>query len=617
MHDLCSEAKRRYYNEKVNAAESDSKELFRVASSLLRKPKGTSLPSHTSEKDLANKFGKYFGDKISKIRDDLVENLENITEVGEVDSPCSIPVMESFTQISESELEKIVLKGNSKSCALDPMPTSLVKRMLPVLLPTICSIVNKSIMEFTMPNAVKEAIVKPLKKKPSLDKEDQKNFRPVSNLPFIGKLIETVVIDQIDTHLSKYHLHEPLQSAYTPGHSTETAIVKVTNDVLRALDNRQCVYLVLLDLSAAFDTIDHQVFLSRLREDYGIAGGVADWMESYLTNRSQCIDINGTYSDKIKLEYGFPQGSKIGPFGFKLYTKPLAAIAQKHGVNLHLYADDTQLYLPFDPQNSKSAMEQMEACIVEIQLWMANNFLSLNAGKTEFIIFGTQNDVMEVSEWTVSVGEKEVLPSMTVRNIGAMLDSALSMKSHIDSVTRSCYIQIRNLSKIRKYLSEDSAKTLSHAFVTSRLDSMNSILYDVPKTKTNRLQNIQNHVARIIKQKHKSCHITPIKIDLHWLPIEYRIQFKMLLLVYKSLHGKGPAYLASMLEPYRPSLNLRSKAQLRLRVPLVHKKYGDRAFSVAGPKLWNALPMSLKTCSSVNSFKKNLKTYLFKQAYKV
>ena len=469
-----------------------------------------------------------------------------------------------------------------------------------------------------MPSALKEAIVIPLKKKPSADKEKFTNFRPVSNLPFIGKLIEQVVIDQINHHLSKNNLHEPLQSAYTPNHSTETAVIKVTNDILRALDERQCVYLVLLDLSAAFDTIDHQVFLLRLREDCGVSRGVADWMEYYLSNRTQSIDIYGTLSDKVKLDYGFPQGSKIGPFGFKLYTKPLVAIAQKHGVSLHLYADDTQLYLPFDPQNSKFAMEQMEACITEIKLWMANNFLKLNDDKTEFIMFGSQHDLAGVSERILSVGDERVLLSTTVRNIGAMLDSTLTMIPHINNITKTCYFQIRNLSKIRKYLSKDSTKTLTHAFVSSRLDIMNSLLYDVPKTHTKKLEYIQHHAARVIEQVHRSCPITPILKELHWLPVEYRSKYKILLLVYKSLHGKGPDYLASMLKEYQQDhYTLRSSAQVLLRQPSVHKKYGDRAFSVAGPRLWNALPLSLKLSPSVDSFKKGLKTYLFKKAFKV
>ena len=207
---------------------------------------------------------------------------------------------------------------------------------------------------------------------------------------------------------------------------------------------------------------------------------------------------------------------------------------------------------------------------------------------------------------------------MTVRNIGAMLDSALTMKSHINSITKSCYAQIRNLSKIRKYLTEDSAKTLAHAFATSRLDNMNSLLFGLPKYLTQKLQNVQNHMARIVKKQRKSSHITPTLIELHWLPVEYRSQYKILLLVFKCLHGKGPAYLASMLEEYQPPRELRSASQFRLSEPpaqAVHKKYGERAFSVAGPRLWNKLPLPLKCSPSVNSFKKALKTHLFKEAF--
>ena len=466
-----------------------------------------------------------------------------------------------------------------------------------------------------MPIALREAIVKPLLKKPSLDKENLKNFRPVSNLPYLGKLIEQVAIDQLDDYLSKHHLYESLQSAYTPNHSTETAMIKITNDILRALDNRQCVYLVLLDLSAAFDTIDHQVFLSRLQEDYGVVGDVAEWMESYLSDRHQSVDINGTVSDKIELKYGFPQGSKIGPFGFKLYTKPLVSIANKYNVNIHLYADDTQIYIPFDPDNSISEMQRMEACIAEIKLWMANNFLKLNDEKTEFIILGSKHDLAKISETTVTVGKKEVLPSTTVRNIGAMLDPALTMTPHVNNVTKSAYYQIRNLSKIRKYLSHEATITLTHAFVTSRLDNMNSLLYDISDLQVKRIQALQNQAARIITKQKKSSHITPTLINLHWLPIKFRIQYKILLTVFKCLHGEGPAYLTSLLEEYHPARSLRSAARSLLREPHVHKKYGDRAFSVAGPKLWNGLPLDIKNSNSVDIFKKNLKTYLFKIAY--
>ena len=130
------------------------------------------------------------------------------------------------------------------------------------------------------------------------------------------------------------------------------------------------------------------------------------------------------------------------------------------------------------------------------------------------------------------------------------------MKSSVNNITKSAYTQVRNLSKLRKYLSEESCKTLSHAFVSSRLDNLNSLLYNIPKSLTKKLQKIQNHAARVVKKEHKNSHITPILFDLHWLPIEFRSQYKILLLVYKCLHGKGPAYLASMLKEYHPPRTL-------------------------------------------------------------
>ena len=262
-------------------------------------------------------------------------------------------------------------------------------------------------------------------------------------------------------------------------------------------------------------------------------------------------------------------------------------------------------------------MLRLEACIAEIKSWMAKNYLKLNDDKTEFIVFGTQNALRSVSEWTVSVGDVEVLPSRTVRNIGAMMDSALTMQPHVHSVIKSCYVQMRNLSKIRKYLTEAAAKSLTHAFVSSRLDNMNSLLFDVPKELLKKLELIQHQAARIVKKESKYCHITPILQDLHWLPIQYRIQFKILLLVYKSIHGEGPAYLASMLEEYRPSRHLRSAGQSRLVEPRVHRKYGERAFSVAGPRLWNELPPHIKRLKTVPSFKSALKTHFFSKAFNV
>ena len=184
-----------------------------------------------------------------------------------------------------------------------------------------------------------------------------------------------------------------------------------------------------------------------------------------------------------------------------------------------LYADDTQLYTSFNPTESTEAIKRMEACIMEVKDWMACNFLKLNDSKTEFIMLGGPADLAKVTTRSVLVGNEEVQPSSTVRDVGAMLDSTLTMNSHINSISKSCFLQIRNLSKIRYYLTEDAAKTLTHAFISSRLDNMNALLYNIPDFQIKRLQLIQNHAARIVMQVKKSCHITPILKELHWLPV--------------------------------------------------------------------------------------------------
>ena len=375
---------------------------------------------------------------------------------------------------------------------------------------------------------------------------------------------------------------------------------------------------MLLDLSAAFDTIDHTVFLSRLESENGVTGDALQWMSSYLTGRQQCVSINSTSSNNINVQFGLPQGSRIGPFGFKLYTKLLPSIARKHGIDIHLYADDTQLYTSFKPEDSEAALERLEACIAEIRIWMETNFLKLNDSKTEFIIFGTEKDLAKVSGWTVTVGNSEMFPSKFVRNIGAFMDSALNMENHISNIIRSCYAQLHSVSKIRRYLTQDSAKTIVNAFVLSRLDNLNSLLYEIPAhNKIDKLQLVQNNAARLIMKERRNDHITPTLIKLHWLPMKYRIKYKVLLLVYKCVIGQAPPYLASLIPPYIPGYSgLRSASSQQREKQRTTRKYGDRAFSNSGPSLWNEIPLELKSSPSLEIFKKDLKTHLFKIAYR-
>ena len=203
--------------------------------------------------------------------------------------------MDIFRVLSEDDVLAIVRKSPTKSCKADPIPTALLKEILPDIAPLLMAVVNKSLQTGIFPDDLKEALVKPQLKKINLDLRE-KNYRPVSNLQFVGKLTERAVTNQLNAHIINNNLMEPMQSAYRARHSTETALVKLKADLLNAIDNKEVVCLVLLDLSVAFDTVDHQILLERLEKRFGFTGLVINWIRSYLTGRSQKVVVGNVKS---------------------------------------------------------------------------------------------------------------------------------------------------------------------------------------------------------------------------------------------------------------------------------------------------------------------------------
>ena len=290
---------------------------------------------------LAETFNKFFIDKILKIRSAIKNSLpQKDVDIKEYIHPILEVNLKSFKPADEDEVRKIISASSNASAIHDPkFPTRLIKDNLDTLAPAITHIVNKSLEEGLFPSNLKHANLTPLLKKENLDKEILKNYRPVSNLPFLSKVIEKFVAAHLRTHLEVNKLWCKMQSAYRPFHSTKSALLCVQNYILSSLNNRKMVALVLLDLSAAFDTIDHEKLLHRLETRFGINGTALDWFRSYLSNRSQAVRINNSLSEKMYLN--FPQGSVLGPILFTLYVAPVADIAKKHGVSHMLYADDT------------------------------------------------------------------------------------------------------------------------------------------------------------------------------------------------------------------------------------------------------------------------------------
>ena len=258
------------------------------------------------------------------------------------------------------------------------------------------------------------------------------------------------------------------------------------------------------------------------------------------------------------------------------------------------------------------------ACVSEVKKWMTDNLLQLNTDRTKFLIIGSRNQLSKKEPESFDAAGDIVDISSSTRNLGIIFDDLLSMNKQVSHLSRICFNDLRNISYIRRYLSLDATKTIVHALIYSRLDYCNSLYYRLPNTQIQRLQCIQNAAARIVLKRRKFYHITPVLIELHWLPLKYRITFKLLLLAYKSLTGQAPLYLAELLKPKILSHhNLRSNDILNTSAIKDSKLCcgGDRAFAVAAPREWNKLPANVRSSQSIEVFKSRLKTHLFMKCF--
>ena len=597
----------------LEEAEGDARKMFSVVDGLLGKESSSPVLPELDSKQAADALSTFFVEKIETIRNGFSES--NSPPV--VDSPFAGTALSDFLPVTEDQLRQIIAKSRPTSCVSDPIPTKLLLDCLDILLPVLVQLMNGCLLSGIVPRSFKAAVIKPLLKKNGLDPNESKNFRPVSNLPYISKLLERVVSQQFVQHLNTHAILDKFQSAYRPGHSCETALLRVLNDVLCSSDCGNVTLLVLLDLSAAFDVIDHDLLLDRLHTEAGIAGTALSWFRSYLSDRTQSVIVQDASSCERILTCGVPQGSVLGPVLFSIYTSQLGRIIDRHGVCRKLFADDTELYRSFrpDPVSEAIAVQAVEACCLEVKAWMASNKLKLNDDKTEAILCGSETNLKKVTLESVTVGNAEIPLSDTVRDLGLILDRSLTMVPHINKVVKTCFFHLRALGQLRPHLNKKTANAVAVSLIQSRLDFCNSCLWGLPQNQLQRLQKVQNTAARIVTRSKKTDHITPVLRNLHWLPVPKRIDHKMLSLAYGCVNDTAPSYLKELIPMHVPSRGLRSSSQSRLRVPSIegHKKksFGARSFECAAPQLWNGLPLVLREANSRESFKRQLKTFLF------
>ena len=517
--------------------------------------------------------------------------------------------------MSQLTVKECILNSAPNSCELDPIPFKLLIECLDSILPSFTDLFNSSFASGIFPQCLKSALIK----KKCLDHNDLNNYRPVSNLCFIAKILVKLVLSQVSSYLNSHNLYNTCQSAYRPGHSTEAALLKVVIDLFLSLDKGNISVLALLDFSSAFDTIDHPILVDLFHTDFGFTDSVLQWCSSYLTDRTHYVSLYNHCSAFTPVHSGVPQGSVLGHILFTMYIKPLSAIIDSHSIIHHSFADDLQLQISAPPDRISELLHSMQSCISDVKAWSSANMPKLNDNKTELMLVTSKRTKhLHSLPTSITMGNAEILFKKSVKNLGFTLDY-LTMNAHVSNIAQTCYFELRRLASIRTFLTSTATATLVSAFALSRIDYSNSQLFGSTHDVTSHLQRIQNNAARVILRLQKSSNITIHLKSLNWLPVKVRSTYKIACLCYHCHSSTAPSYVTDML--HRKPLNTRNTRSSSYTMPLLnrpaHSKatLGDRSFSFASSFVWNSIPNDVRCAPSLSSFKYRLKTYLFHSVY--
>ena len=607
--NLLKTTKREMLSAKVAECKGDAKKLYQLFNNITGKVKENPMPQERSDQELAEEFADYFIHKITNIRDSL-RSIPKYVPTGQV--TCEL---NQFKPVSEDQVKKIIFSLPTKSCELDAIPTHLLKDILPGILPIITRIINLSLQQGTFADLWKTAIVRPQIKKIGQELL-LSNYRPVSNLSFLSKVLEKAALSQFMDYSDTNNLLPDYQSAYRCHFSCETALIKLMDDLLWTMENQKITALMAIDLSAAFDTVDHDVLLQVLNVKFGIGEKALDWFDSYLRPRSCKVNVKAAYSHEKDLAFSVPQGSCAGPVLYLAYASTMQEVVPDN-IDLHGYADDHALKISFNPAEQTeehNAINQLELCAQNIKEWMDKNRLKMNSSKTEYILFGSAYHLGQCTTNGLNVNGESVTLSNEIKYLGVHLDNKLTLKHQISLKCRTAMWNIQRVKLIRDVLTQSACETLLLGLVISHLDYANSLYIGLPDCDIQKLQRVQNIAAKLVLRSSDNSRDCLKK--LHWLPVKLRIKHKVLTMVYKSLHGESPSYLKDLINRHQiRRQGLRSEDVYdKLEVPFARRKtFASRAYSVAAPAWWNEIPNYVKQAGNVETFKKRLKTVLFDQ----
>ena len=483
--------------------------------------------------------------------------------------------------------------SSSRAIGIDGVPLLAVKKCFAVIGPHLLHVVNSSISTRTFPSAWKIARVVPIHKSGS--QTDVNNFRPISILSVLSKVTEKVICTQLMSYLLDNALLSPCQYAYRPRHSTEDALIDAVEWISKVIDNGEVASMTTIDLSKAFDSVDHGVLLDKL-EWYGVR---SDWFRSYLMDRKQIVP--GGSNMTLPLTHGVAQGSIVGPILFLIFINDLSSFLP-HG-RLLSYADDTQLldHSPPDVISLSHLKNRVTESIRELENWFKSNSLKMNPNKTDFTLFGTKSSLQKASFFEITISDSVITPSPTLKVLGTTLDQSMTWESHISAVVRKCNAILLSLYKIRHHFTPEALVLLVQAHVFPHVLYCVSVWGGAAQCHLSRVQKVINFAARLVTGERRSARISPALESLGWPRIEEIVRRRDCEKVFSALHecDRPPALRALFVRRSQVSAReTRSTAAGDLQLAKCHLSATQRTFSYRAARAWNALPPTVTAAQS-------------------